>query len=89
MSSKCVKSPLNSFVKKSNIQTVIFAKVFITMNEDVYKMFTNKFYYFLTEGKGETNMALHNYSQSCKLCYRRRDMGALLCFTIKECSRFI
>ena len=52
-----MKSPLKSFLKKSNLQTVIFAIIFVTMHGHTSKLFKNIFYDVQTKGKGEINMA--------------------------------
>ena len=52
-----MKSPLKSFVKKLNFQTVRFAIIFVTMNEYINELSRNIFYDVQTEGKGEINTA--------------------------------
>ena len=44
-------------MKKTNFQTVIFALIYVTMNEHTYKLFKNIFNDVQTEGKGEINTA--------------------------------
>ena len=46
-----MKSPLKSFVRTSNFQTVIFAIMFVTMNGHTSKLFKNIFYDVQTEEK--------------------------------------
>ena len=58
---------LKSFVEKSNFQTVIFAIFLVTMNEHTSKLFKNIFNNVQTEGKGEINTAIYNYSKKCIL----------------------
>ena len=50
-----MNSPQKSFMKQSNFQTVIYAIIFVTMNENLHKLFKNVFNDFLTEDKGEIN----------------------------------
>ena len=57
-------------MKKSNFQTVIFAKVFVTVNGHTSKLFKIIFYDGQTDGKGEINTAEYNYMYS-KNCFFR------------------
>ena len=45
-----------SFVKRSNFQTVSFARIFKTMNGHTYKSFKKILNDFLTDDKGEIDM---------------------------------
>ena len=48
---------LKVICEKVNFQTVIFAIIFMTRNENTYKLFKNIFNFVQTKGKRKINMA--------------------------------
>ena len=48
-------------VKKSNVQTVRFALIYMTIDGHTYKLFQNIVSDVRTKGKWEINTAQHNY----------------------------
>ena len=58
-----MKSPLKSFVKKSNFQSVIFAITSVTINGHTYILFTNIHNDVQAKGKGEIKKIVSEYDQ--------------------------